>query len=229
MNMIRILACSAVAVMILGGCGSGTPSRPSTSGSPSPSSCPYADSVALKVRQVQAEPLGSTWRVISRATSLGCGTWVRVSGSQAAASLTYSPAGSCVLTEIAGSGQPAALQSRNPAGALFNLDPGQVLCTFPHKKPFDLCGEGTVYPSPGSQALARCQDPLFEVLVYRGTVQVVYGHTHPVTIRPLYMYEYDFRTAKPLPPRRAIFSARDTAVFKQQEAALAEAKGSPPS
>jgi hypothetical protein len=183
-------------------------------------SCPYkSDSVKGTGSMISIQPPGSPQRNVTSSTAMPCDTFLTV-GAGGTAQATFGAQALCQVRQFA-QAQTASLVTRDPLDALFRMANGSLWCTFgTSPRRFNICGSGSVLPSPGSAGTVNCADPFFQVEVRAGTWLVTdpSGATHEVAAGA--QLRFHFAADKIFMPAAAEFSAADLAVFTAQAAGL---------
>jgi hypothetical protein len=182
-------------------------------------SCRYKSDSVQGSGSISIKPPGSPRHNVTSSTPMPCDTFLTVAAG-GTAQATFGAQAVCQVKQYV-QAQTASLFTRSPLDVLFRMANGNLSCTFgTSPRRYDICGSGSVLPSPGSAGTVNCADPFFQVEVRAGTWQVTdpSGATHQVAAGA--ELSFDFTADEASPPASAVFSADDFAVFAAQAAKL---------
>ena len=217
MRLSRFLTCCACAATVTLLCACGSSSSSTTASTATSSACAYtSDSVTAESPVVKVSPPGSNvaYTVSQHATKpVSCGTTLTV-GQSGTAQAQFGGQESCQLMQY--NEQLASLTTRTPSFDLLTLNSGQLWCSInlPIEVPNTVtCPYGTVRAQSGQWYEICASDPVFEVAVYRGSVQVTDTKGQSTSVLAGHEVYFDF-AAGVLMPSQPHFLPADRQIFR---------------
>jgi len=216
MRLSRFLTCCVCAATMTLLCACGSSSSSTTASTATSSACAYtSDSVTAESPVVKVSPPGSPAAYVSQHATkpVSCGTTLTV-GQSGTAQAQFGAQESCQLMQY--NQQLASLTTRTPALDLLTLNSGQLWCSInlPIAVPNTVtCPYGTVRAESAQWYEICASDPVFEVSVYRGSVQVTDTKGQSTSVLAGHEVYFDF-AAGVLKPRQPDFLPADKQIFR---------------